>query len=210
MPQMMPGERPIRTTRQHWTVFIGAGLASLVALAVGIVLLVVTPGSFRGHSLHDIKLFIGLALGVVVVAIALVRWVQWRSTSYTLTSHRIISRRGVLSRYTESIALDRIQDSCVRQRLVGRVFGFGDLELESAGRDGAEVLHHVADPAGFSGDLLLAIEARHTGQPYPPGAVGAPGEVQSAQGAYVPPSTQGGDPGGYGPAPGYSGRRDGV
>lgn len=209
MPQMMPGEHPIRITRQHWTVFIGVGLACIAALAVGIVLLVVTPGSVSGHSLHDIKVFIGLGLFVVVVAIALVRWVQWRATSYTLTTHRIISRRGVLSRYTESIALDRVQDSSVHQRLLGRLFQFGDVELESAGRDGAEVLHHVADPSGFSHDLLLAIEARHAGQPHP-GVLGDPGEVQAAQGAYVPPSTQGGEPGGYGPAPGYSGRRDGV
>jgi uncharacterized membrane protein YdbT with pleckstrin-like domain len=206
---MMPGEHPIRITRQHWTVFIGVGLACIAALAAGIVLLVVTPGSVSGHSLHDIKVFIGLGLFVVVVAIGLVRWVQWRATSYTLTTHRIISRRGVLSRYTESIALDRVQDSSVHQRLLGRLFQFGDVELESAGRDGAEVLHHVADPAGFSNDLLLAIEARHAGLPHP-GAPGGSGEVQAAQGAYVPPSTQGGEPGGYGPAPGYSGRRDGV
>ena len=210
MPQMMPGEHPIRTTRQHWTVFIGAGLACVAALVIGIVLLVVTPGSVGGHSLHDIKVFIGLALGVVVVAIGLVRWIQWRSTSYTLTSHRIISHRGVLSRYTESIALDRIQDTSVHQRVLGRIFQFGDVELESAGRDGAEVLHHVADPGGFSRDLLLAIEARHTGQAYPGGAAAA-SDVQAAQGTYVPPSTQGGEPpAGYGPAPGYSGRRDGV
>jgi len=204
VPQMMmPGESPIRVTRQHWTVFIGSGLASVAALAIGIVLLVVTPGTAGGHDLHDVKLFIGLGLGVVVLAIALVRWVQWRSTSYTLTSHRIISRRGVLSRYTESIALDRIQDSSVHQRVLGRVFGFGDVELESAGRDGAEVLHHVADPSGFSRDLLLAIEARHTGQPFP-------GTGDSSHGSYVPPSSQSGGPGGYGPTPGYSGRRDGV
>lgn len=207
MPQMMPGEHPIRVTRQHWTIFIGAGLVVGLALVVGIVLLIVTPGSVAGRSLHDIKLFIGLAFGVVLLAIVLVRWIQWRCTSYTLTSHRIISRRGVLSRYTESIALDRVQDSSVRQGLLGRMFRFGDLEIESAGRDGAEVLHHVNDPVGFSRELLMAIEARHTGQPYAP----PPGEVAPVQGGYAPPGASGSvDAGGYGPAPGYSQRHDGV
>lgn len=205
MPQLMPGEHSIRTVRQHWTIFIGAGLVCLLALIVGIVLLVITPNSVAGHSLHDIKVFIGLAFGVVLLAIGLVRWVQWRCTSYTLTSQRIISHRGVLSRYTESIALDRIQDSSVRQRLLGRVFRFGDLELESAGRDGAEVLHHVNDPVAFSRDLLMAIEARHTGQPFG-GASGG-----SAQGGYAPPGASGVvETGNYGPGPGYSQRHDGV
>jgi uncharacterized membrane protein YdbT with pleckstrin-like domain len=205
---MMPGEHPIRTTRQHWTVFVGAGLVALIALALGIVLLVVTPGTVSGHNLHDVKLFIGLGLGVVVLAIALVRWIQWRTTSYMLTTHRIVSRRGVLSRFTESIALDRVQDSSVQQRLLGRMFRFGDLELESAGRDGSEVLHHIADPVGFSRDLLIAIEARHTGQPLPGGGGGG---AVPPQGTYAPPTAPGGgDAGGYGPTPGYSRGPDGV
>jgi uncharacterized membrane protein YdbT with pleckstrin-like domain len=200
---MMPGEHPIRTTRQHWTVFLSLGLGSLVALVVGILLLVLAPGTVGSFKLSDIKLFIGLALGVLVLAIFLVRWVQWRSTSYTLTNHRIISRHGVLSRYTESITLDRIQDSRVIQRLLGRVFGFGDVELESAGRDGNQVFEHIANPTGFSRDLLIAVEARHTGQPPSDAGGGTPG-------TYAPPGVSGAEPGGYGPAPGYSRRHDGT
>jgi uncharacterized membrane protein YdbT with pleckstrin-like domain len=200
---MMPGEHPIRTTRQHWTVFLGLGLAIAVALAVGIVLLVVTPGTVGSFNLRDIKWLLGLLLGVVVLAIFLVRWVQWRCTSFTLTNHRIISKHGVLSRYTESIALDRIQDSRVTQHLLGRVFGYGDLELESAGREGNETFGHIANPAGFSRDLLVAVEARHTGQPFQAGG-------DAPQGTYSPPSGTGGEPGGYAPPPGYSQRHDGT
>ena len=202
MPQLMPGEHSIRVTRQHWTVFVAAGLVVVLALVIGSVLLAISPGSVGGHSLHDIKLFIGLGLGAVVLAIALVRWIQWRCTSFTLTNHRIISRHGVLSRYTESIALDRVQDSSVAQRLLGRIMGYGNVELESAGREGSETLRHIADPVGFSQDLLVAIEARHTGQPMP-------GQDVPPGGSYAPPGAPASDPGGYGPAPGYS-RRDGV
>jgi uncharacterized membrane protein YdbT with pleckstrin-like domain len=208
VPQLMPGEHPIRVTRQHWTVFLSVAFACAVALAVGIVLLVVTPSSVAGHGLHQIKVFIGLALGIIVVAIFLVRWLQWHSTSFTLTNHRIISRSGILSRYTESITLDRIQDSSVRQRLIGRVLSFGDLEIESAGRDGAEVLRHIANPGAFSRDLLVASEARRTGQPFPGGAGDLP-----PGGGYAPPTVQGPgptQPGAYGPSPGYSGHHDGV
>jgi uncharacterized membrane protein YdbT with pleckstrin-like domain len=175
-----------------------------LVMTLGIVLLVVTPGTVSGHDLHQVKVLIGLALGLVVVAIVLVRWIQWRCTSFTLTSQRIVSRRGILSRYTESIALDRIQDSSVRQRLLGRIFRFGDVELESAGRDGSEVLHHIADPAGFSHDLLMAIEARHSGQPMSGGG-------GAVQGGYAPPGAEGSvEPGGYSPTPGYPRTRDGL
>jgi uncharacterized membrane protein YdbT with pleckstrin-like domain len=209
VPQLMPGEHPIRVTRQHWTIFIPVGLACAAALAVGLVLLAVTPSSVSGHDIGEVKLFIGLGLVLVVGATFLVRWVQWRCLTYMLTDHRIVVRRGILSRYTESIALDRIQDSGVRQRLLARVLKFGDVEIESAGRDGTEILHHIADPAGFSNDLLLAIEARRTGQPLP-GTTPPPADA--SHGGYSPPGVQGapGPPGAYGPSPGYSRHPDGL
>ena len=199
MPQLMPGERPIRVTRQHWTVFVPVGMVCAGALIVGYVLLGITPSTVSGHDIGQVKVLIGLALALVVGATFLVRWVQWRCLTFTLTDHRIVVRRGVLSRFTESIALDRIQDSGVRQRLAGRALGFGDVEIESAGSDGTEVLRHIADPAGFSNDLLIAIEARRTGQPFP-GASG--GGDAPTHGGYAPPGVQGGPPGGYGPTPG--------
>ena len=210
MPQLMPGEHPIRVTRQHWTIFIPVVGTALLGLVAGIVLLAVTPSKVRSTDLGQVKLLIGLALGVVVGAVVLVRWLQWRYLTYTLTDHRIVVRRGILSRFTESIALDRVQDSGVRQRLLARMLRFGDVEIESAGRDGSEVLKHIADPAGFSNDLLVAIEHRRTGQPVP-GIPGGPPDDVPTPGAYTPPAVQGsGQPGGYSPSAGYPRGPDGL
>jgi uncharacterized membrane protein YdbT with pleckstrin-like domain len=212
--QLMPGEVPIRVAHQHWTVFLPTGLVCAVALIAGSVLLAVTPGRVGGHDIGEVKLLIGLGLGLVAVAVVLVRWVQWRYLTFTLTNHRIVVRRGILSRFTESITLDRIQDSGVRQRLLGRVLSFGDVEIESAGRDGKEVLRHIADPVGFSNDLLVASEARRSGQALggPPGAGPAgPGMGEVPPTGYAPPAVQGSaPPGGYGPAPGYTRHHDGL
>jgi uncharacterized membrane protein YdbT with pleckstrin-like domain len=211
VPQLMPGEHPIRVTRQHWTIFIPVGLVSAGALIVGFVLLAISPSSVASHDIGQVKLLIGLALALVVGATVLVRYVQWRCLTYMLTDYRIVVRRGILSRFTESIALDRIQDSGVRQRLLARMLKFGDVEIESAGRDGGEVLHHIADPAGFSNDLLLAIEARRTGRPTPGVGVG-PDDALPSHGGYAPPGMAGGpaQPGGYSPAPGYTREPDGL
>lgn len=206
MPHLMPGEHPIRVTRQHWTVFIPLGLVATGALIVGFVLLAISPSSVSGHDIGQVKTLIGLALVLVVGATVLVRYVQWRCLTYMLTDFRIVVRRGVLSRFTESIALDRVQDSGVRQRLLARALKFGDVEIESAGRDGTEVLHHIADPAGFSNDLLLAIQAHRTGQPMP--GTASPAYDPAVHSSYSPPGVS--EPGGYSPAPGYTRGRDGL
>ena len=111
---------------------------------------------------------------------------------------------GVLSRHTESIDLDRVQDTAVRQSLLARIFRAGDVEIESAGRDGTEVLARIHDPQGFSNDLLNAVEAHRTGRPYLAGEAPPGGTVPQG---YTPPGTAG-----YGPPPGYGSppRQDGL
>ena len=73
---------------------------------------------------------------------------------------RVILNEGVLARFSRSIAIDRIQDLTVYQGLWGRTWGFGDVELESAGREGAEWLHLVPRPQQVRNVIFFQIEAR--------------------------------------------------
>lgn len=201
MTRLLDGERPIRTARQHWTVFLPVVAGCVAALVVVGVILKLMPGSAGGRSLHEVKLVIGLAT-VLTAAVALtLRWLRWRYSVYIVTDRRVVVARGVLSRTTESISLDRIQDTRVRQSLLSRALHAGDVEIESAGRDGGEVLSRINDPQGFGADLLAAVEAHRAGRPY--GTPPAP----PADAGYVPPR----GPGDWAPPPGYAPppRRDG-
>lgn len=200
--QLLAGEQEIQTTRQHWSVFVPALAAGLGVVVVTFVILKVLPADIGGHSLHSIKVVVGLAVALVVAVVLTLRYLRWRFTTYTITNHRVLVSRGVLSRYMESIALDRIQDVSVNQGLVARVFKAGNVEIESAGRDGSEKLRHINDPVGFSNTLQASAQALRTGQPYMPGQAGAasaPGGLSGQQG-YVPPTGPGYTP----PPPGYN------
>ena len=100
----------------------------------------------------------------------------------------------------------RIQNSAVRRGLLARVLGYGDVEVESAGRDGAERLAHIAHAEEFANELLMAVEARRTGRPYPsPDAASG-----AAPSGYAPPGSSWGDggPESYSPPLGYRHPRD--
>lgn len=45
-----------------------------------------------------------------------------------------------------SIWLDRVQDVMVRYGILGRIFGFGDIEVESAGTEGKIVFSSLPSP----------------------------------------------------------------
>jgi len=166
-PQILPGEREILVIRQHWSIVAPALLATAIVAIVGIVLLRIVPASISGHSTTDIRNGGSAVIAVAAVLVILVRVLQWRAAQYLLTDRRIIVRRGVLSRFTESITLDRVQNTVVHQSIGARMIGCGDVEIESAGRDGTEILHRIARPQDFEAEMMEAIEAHRSGTPPP-------------------------------------------
>jgi uncharacterized membrane protein YdbT with pleckstrin-like domain len=198
---LVSGETELRTVRQHWYVFLPSLAVSLLILIVIGLLIGVSPGDVAGRSLRVTKEAAGLAAALFVAAVLTLRYLRWRYTTYTLTDRRVLVSRGVLSRFTESIALDRVQDVRVRQGLLARVFKAGSVEIESAGRDGHEVLRHVRDPVGFSDALQLQAQGLRTGQPGMTAWSPAVAPPPTSFSGYTPP---GGAAGYVPPPPGYN------
>jgi uncharacterized membrane protein YdbT with pleckstrin-like domain len=86
---------------------------------------------------------------VIVVAFLLLcwltfsPWIQWRTTHYVFTSHRVLIRRGVLRRTGRDISLQRISDVGFTQSLWDRMVRAGTVTIESAGEHGQEVLTNI-------------------------------------------------------------------
>ena len=166
MSRLLANERPILTARQHWLVLVPAFVSNFLVLVIGLVVLQVAPGLVKGSVHNTMEAWVGLVrllLLVAVVASSAHRWLQWRSRFYELTNQRIIVNRGVVNRLTTSVSLDRVQDTMVHQGLMERLVHCGDVEIESAGRDGTEVMHLIPDAQGFANALLQAIEAHRRG-----------------------------------------------
>ena len=108
----------------------------------------------------ELRLFFALAALLIGVLILNLYYWRWRAHEYVVTDQRVILNEGVLARFSRSIAIDRIQDLTVYQGLWGRTWGFGDVELESAGREGGEWLHLVPHPQQVRNVIFSQIEAR--------------------------------------------------
>jgi uncharacterized membrane protein YdbT with pleckstrin-like domain len=102
-----------------------------------------------------------------VVAIAglwlIVVWIRWQSTAYTLTDQRIKIDAGVFGRSSKTIPIDRIQDATTKQTLFGRMLGYGRVEVDAAGAQGAEVLDHLPNPGAFRDQVFMLSERRRGG-----------------------------------------------
>lgn len=166
--EMMPGERRLALVRQHWSVIAAPTLGGLIVLVAGIVALALIPSSIGGVRLGGVTVAIGVALVVAALLWILVHYLRWRLLTYLLTDRRIIVEGGVLSRYEESIALDRIQNTVLRRPLADRMLGAGEIEIESAGRNGIELMHRIPRAVDFYATLMQAMQNLRLGGPQQP------------------------------------------
>ncbi|HLZ95285.1 MAG TPA: PH domain-containing protein [Candidatus Dormibacteraeota bacterium] len=153
---LLPGENLILKVHQHW-IFVAKSLVLPVALLVLVGIADLTVIAAAGHHIRTF-----LSLGVLALALLwlIVVWIRWQSTSYTLTDQRIMLKSGVFSRSEKIIPIDRIQDCTTRQSIVGRMLGYGRVEIDAAGAQGAEVLLHLPSPGSFRDQVFVQSERR--------------------------------------------------
>jgi len=120
-----------------------------------------------------------VAAAAIVVAVALVmtlaRFIRLRSNEYILTTHRLIEQYGILSKRSVDSYLSKINNVEHSQSLWGRIFGYGDVEVDTASKDGVTRFPRVARPVEFKRAILAATEAyRGAGPVAGPAAAAAP------------------------------------
>ncbi len=151
---LLPGERILASSSRHWVVLLRPMATTILAVAIALVILALLPIA------GELRLL--LMLGAVLVGLGVLNlyyW-GWRAHEYVLTDQRVILNEGIVSKFSRSIAIDRIQDLTTFQGLWGRTWGFGDIELETAGREGAELLSKVPRPQQLRNAIFSQIEAR--------------------------------------------------
>ncbi len=169
-----PGEEVALDLRPHWWYFskhILTGIP-LFILFVLVLRLGGTPGTLAKY------LFAALVL--VWVAWLVLKYSQWTFTHFVVSDKRIIFRTGVLAKHGVEIPLERVNNINFNQGIWERVIGAGDLEIESAGKDGKSTFEDVRHPDGVQQEIYRQMEANARKQ----AAWSAPG----AAGPTAPPA----------------------
>jgi len=91
-------------------------------------------------------------------------WFPFSFTTYYIEDQRLMIREGFLSTTLEETLLYRIVDLTLRQTLMGKLFGTGDIILKTKVDSTPEiVLKNIKNPTGVRRLLSQAIEeSRHT------------------------------------------------
>jgi uncharacterized membrane protein YdbT with pleckstrin-like domain len=161
----------------HWWFFT----PSLVALAASMVF---GLAAVLGEWSPVLK----TGIAVVVLGCLLwfgVRYAQWATTDLVLTTDRLIWRTGVISKRGIEIPLERINTIFFSQRIMERIIGVGDLRVESASTEGAQVFENMKKPQRIQNEIYIQMEANEN-RKYDRVSTGLAGAAPAPKEASVP------------------------
>lgn len=145
-------EELVLDLRPHWLALVVPTLALVASIAFG---LLVVP---IDGDLGTVLAIAGLVMIVVALGYFLVKLLGWSNTNFVLTSDRIVTRRGVLTKAGIEIPLERVNTVFFNQRLIERLVGAGDIGIESAGERGAETFENIRKPAIVQREIYVQME----------------------------------------------------
>jgi uncharacterized membrane protein YdbT with pleckstrin-like domain len=136
---LQPNETLLYTTRLHWLVYSRA-----------ILLLVLAAIAAWGATQIELSLQIvmwAVAAGLLALAVfdGIRAALRRASTELAVTDHRVIYKRGLISRYTIEMARSKVESVDVVQSILGRVFDYGTILVRGTGGS-LEPFRNVENP----------------------------------------------------------------
>ena len=153
-----PGEKIVVSTRTHPKALILPILTLVVLLAAGVLFQVFVTDN-------------GTALLVVwIIVVILVLWrvlwpfLDWLTSSYTITDRRLITRNGIITRRGHDIPLGRISDVAYELDLIDRVLGCGTLVISDASTNGQVLIYDIPKVEATQRQLNELLHRLHGGE----------------------------------------------
>ncbi|MFB6241546.1 MAG: PH domain-containing protein [Candidatus Nanosalina sp.] len=122
---------------------------------------VVWSGNPRMHSiipavLIGVPLIPLMGIGVLIMAGA---YLSIKNTYFVVTSEGVYHKSGVLSRDVQKIGFDKIQNISYSQGVFGNFFGYGNVDISTAGGSGVEMrFRSIGDPKDVQQEINRRIK----------------------------------------------------
>jgi uncharacterized membrane protein YdbT with pleckstrin-like domain len=143
------GEELALDLRPHWW-FFSKHIATGIPLFI-LLIFVLSVGNKWLNALWGI-------VAVVWAGWLALKYLEWNFTHFVVTDDRVIYRTGVIAKRGVEIPMERINNINFHQGIWERIIGAGDLDIESAGRDGQSHFEDVWHPDGVQQELYRQME----------------------------------------------------
>lgn len=139
-------ERVLLLTGYHWLYWVGASIvvAPFVAVAIG------------GLPYSGVDYFL-LVLTAIPLAYGVYMIVHGLALEVAVTTDRFVKKTGLVSINTEEVSLDKIEEVNVETSILGRIFGYGTINVHGTGAGDIRV-KMLNNPIGLRQQIQAARE----------------------------------------------------
>lgn len=138
---LLPHEQQVITVRRHPAVLIGP-----IALAVGGVIAAAALNETVLRTQRALAILAWIGCGILVIRL-IIKAATWAVDYFVVTSQRMLLTSGLLTRKVAMMPLGKVTDMSFQRSFMGRLLGYGEFILESAGQDQAlRTVDHIPYP----------------------------------------------------------------
>jgi uncharacterized membrane protein YdbT with pleckstrin-like domain len=158
--QNLLGEREniILATRHHW--FVLASSIVLEAVLVFFIFIATIAGTIyligQTISVWWILTLLGFLLLIVPITTGTRDILNWSNHQFIITNNRVMQISGIFNKSVIDSSLDKVNDIKMDQSALGRMFGYGDIEILTASELGVNLFKKIDNPVKFKSALINA------------------------------------------------------
>ena len=136
-------EKILITIRQHWITLV---LPCFVWLLVAILAFwLFKPGT-------------AFIIILIAALYPLYVYIEWKCNLWSVTNLRVVDEGGFFSRFSKESPLDKINNVEYDQSLWGRIFGFGNVDIQTAAEMGETTYNLIHHPKKLKDTITQAQE----------------------------------------------------
>lgn len=128
--QLKKDEKLLLIIRKHWIQLVPSIFAWLV-ISVALI-----------WWLHN---SVALIIVLITSCYPIIEYINWKYNLWAVTNMRVVDESGFFTRYSKESPLDKINNVEYDQPILGRIFGFGNVDIQTAAELGEtkyELIHH--------------------------------------------------------------------
>jgi uncharacterized membrane protein YdbT with pleckstrin-like domain len=145
--QLRKDEQILFETHKHWYVLIIPLLFSLILISL----------SFYFYTIDPLHWWY-FVFSFIAVIYFIFKYYSWKYDLWVVTNYRVIDEFGVFSINSKESPIDKINNVSYQQSLIGRVMGFGDVQIQTAAEMGETSYANISRPQQLKEALSNAQE----------------------------------------------------
>ena len=147
------GERVALRGRQHFLATVIEGRVAWAIFVAALVLVILDLQLTQGF-VRDLFGWVGLALLVLGLAWLIQIYMSWYSQDYLVTNRRVLKVEGILKKRSADSSLEKINDAVLEQSVLGRMLGYGDLDILTANEQSVDRYRMLSQAQTFKRTML--------------------------------------------------------